>query len=45
VGRLLQGINHFAEERDPLLYLIRLVAYSLILVAVLDKNLRKKSRD
>jgi uncharacterized membrane protein HdeD (DUF308 family) len=38
VNRLLIGLSSFRDEDEPLYYLIRLVAYGLILIAILDKN-------
>ena len=38
VNRLLIGLMSFRDEDEPLYYLIRLVAYGLILIAILDKN-------
>ena len=37
-SRVLIGIMYGWREDTPILYLIRLVAYGLILVAILDKN-------
>ena len=37
-SRVLIGIMHGWREDTPVLYLIRLAAYGLILVAILDKN-------
>lgn len=40
VNRLLLALSSRPNEGSPLLYGIRLVAYGLILVAILDKNRR-----
>lgn len=46
---LIEGMNRFAlyalaglDDQSPIYYLIRLVAYGLILWAILDKNLRRR---
>lgn len=44
LNRILIGMANFKGEDEPLYYVIRLVAYGLILIAVLDKN-RVRSRD
>lgn len=31
-----------SEEQEPVFYLVRLFAFTLILVAIVDKNLRRK---
>ncbi len=41
VGRTLLGLNWPHSEDAPGYYLIRLLAYALILFAILDKNRRK----
>lgn len=38
LNRILIGMTSFRGEDEPLYYLIRLVAYGLILLAILDKN-------
>lgn len=38
LNRTLLAITSFQNENAPLYYLIRLVAYTLILVAIFDKN-------
>ena len=43
VGRTLLGLASSQSEDAPQYYLLRLVAYALILFAVFDKN-RRKSR-
>ena len=37
-GRLALGIFEYPTETQPLIYLSRLVAFSLILFAIIDKN-------
>ena len=44
VARILLGINYMGNEQEPRIYLIRLVAFLLIIFAILDKNWRKKTR-
>jgi hypothetical protein len=38
-GRLIMGLS---DETQPCFYLIRLLAYSLILLAIIDKNWKRK---
>jgi len=38
IDRLLLGTNTLSAEDEPQYYLVRLVAYGLILYAILDKN-------
>jgi len=42
VQRILLAANEAATESIPLLFLIRLLAFVLILVAITDKNVRAK---
>ncbi|MHB8914348.1 MAG: DUF5985 family protein [Thiobacillus sp.] len=42
LNRLLIQLTIQQDEQQPLIYLIRLVAYSLILVAILQKNKRHR---
>lgn len=42
-GRLIVEPAHLMSEDAPLQYLLRLAAYSLILVAVIDKNRRRST--
>lgn len=44
MNRILLGMAALQSEDAPEYYLIRLVAYGLILFAVLEKNRRKKKR-
>jgi uncharacterized membrane protein HdeD (DUF308 family) len=44
VNRLLLALTAVSQEREPLLYLVRLVAFGLILAAILDKNRDKNRR-
>jgi hypothetical protein len=41
-GRLIMGLTEYSDETEPLLYLIRLLAYMLILFAIIDKNRKVK---
>jgi len=36
--RLLQGLGHFSDESEPLLYVPRLVTFALIILAIAQKN-------
>lgn len=42
LSRVLMGISTASSDEHPVIYLIRLVAYGLIIFAIVDKN-RKKS--
>lgn len=42
LNRLLLQLTMYQDEQQPLIYLIRLVAYSLILVAIFQKNKRPR---
>lgn len=42
LNRLLIQITLHQDEQQPLIYLLRLVAYGLILVAILEKNKRHR---
>lgn len=44
VNRILLGITGGLNEGSPGYYLVRLLAYALILVAILDKNLPRTKR-
>lgn len=38
INRVLIGVSILQNEGSPVYYLIRLVAYSLIIIAIIDKN-------
>lgn len=38
INRVLTGISVLQNEESPVYYLIRLLAYSLIIIAIVDKN-------
>lgn len=38
INRVLTGISVMQNEESPVYYLIRLIAYSLIIIAIIDKN-------
>lgn len=40
VNRVALGLQQGTEEQEPLFYGVRLLSFSLILVAIVDKNLR-----
>jgi uncharacterized membrane protein len=42
--QLLYGLTNEATESPALLYLIRLIAFVIILVGILDKNLKARRR-
>lgn len=41
-GRILLGLTEYPADREPYIYLFRLVAFSIILYAIIEKNLRSK---
>ncbi|MGH7181894.1 MAG: DUF5985 family protein [Nitrospiraceae bacterium] len=41
VSHVLLAIGTISSEEDPAVYLVRLVAYGLIIFAIVDKNLKK----
>jgi hypothetical protein len=41
VNRVLLGLSPLKNEDAPVFYLIRLLAYALILFAIIDKNRRR----
>lgn len=43
VNRALLGFNQGTSENEPLYYLIRLLSFTLILIAILDKNRTNRS--
>ncbi len=43
INRILQGIMRSRDEQDPIIYFIRLVAFLIILYAIIDKNLVRKN--
>jgi len=42
VNRVVLGLSSAAHEDRPAIYLVRLLVYALILVAIIDKNVRRK---
>ncbi len=38
ISRVLLGLNQGSNENEPLFYLIRLLSFMLILIAIIDKN-------
>jgi hypothetical protein len=38
LNRVLLGLNNGATENEPLFYLVRLLSFVLILIAIIDKN-------
>ena len=38
IERIVLGLNRFSSEQEPLIYLIRLLAFLIILYAIIDKN-------
>ncbi|MCM5679222.1 DUF5985 family protein [Schlegelella sp. S2-27] len=44
VNRVALGLQHGTEEQEPLFYGVRLLSFSLILIAIIDKNLRARRK-
>ncbi|HEY8189065.1 MAG TPA: DUF5985 family protein, partial [Micavibrio sp.] len=42
VSRLLLGLSNYSSEYEPMIYLMRLVAFLVIIGAIVDKNRVKK---
>lgn len=38
VNRTILGLNYGANENEPIYYLVRLLSFVLILIAIIDKN-------
>jgi len=38
LGRMLQGLVSYSNEQEPLVYVLRLIAFVVILFAIIDKN-------
>ena len=43
VNRVLLGLNEGASENEPIFYLVRLLSFVLILIAIVDKNRTTRS--
>ncbi len=44
INRALLGLNHSSNENEPIFYLVRLLSFILILIAIVDKNRLDKSQ-
>ena len=44
LNRTLLGLNYNSNENEPVYYLVRLVSFVLILIAIVDKNRLNKSQ-
>ena len=42
-SRVLMTVSEFSSDEHPAVYLVRLVAYGLIIFGIVDKNLKKSS--
>ena len=42
-NRALLGLDYISNESEPMIYLVRLVSFVLILIAIVDKNRVSKS--
>lgn len=44
VNRVLLGLSYNSNENEPVYYLVRLLSFILILIAIIDKNRINKSQ-
>ena len=44
INRVLLGLSQGSNENEPIFYLVRLLSYVLILIAIVDKNRLNKSQ-
>jgi len=44
LDRIASGITNFPRAEEPFFYLVRLFTYGLIIVAIVDKNRNRSSR-
>lgn len=44
INRVLLGLSQGSNENEPIFYLVRLLSYVLILIAIVDKNRINKSQ-
>ena len=44
INRVWLGLNYESNENEPFIYLIRLLSFVLILIAIIDKNRINKSQ-
>jgi uncharacterized membrane protein HdeD (DUF308 family) len=44
-NRILLGLNYNSNENDPIYYIVRLLSFILILIAIVDKNRSNKSQN
>lgn len=44
LNRIVLGLHQETEEQEPLFYVVRLLSFGLILLAIVDKNLRGRKR-
>jgi hypothetical protein len=45
INRLMMGFGNYSSENEPLIYGIRLIAFLIILYAIIDKNRSKPTKD
>ena len=43
-NRAFLGLSHYSNENEPIIYLVRLISFILILIAIVDKNRIHKSQ-
>jgi uncharacterized membrane protein HdeD (DUF308 family) len=43
INRVLLGLSQGSNENEPIFYLVRLLSFVLILIAIVDKNRTNKS--
>jgi uncharacterized membrane protein HdeD (DUF308 family) len=44
LNRAMLGLFHTSDENEPIFYLVRLLSFVLILIAIIDKNRSTKSQ-
>ena len=43
LNRILLGVTHGSNENEPIFYVVRLISFVLILIAIVDKNRLSKT--
>lgn len=45
LNRVMLGLSQGSSENEPIIYLVRLLSFVLILIAIVDKNMVNKSKN
>ena len=45
LNRVMLGLNQGSSENEPIIYLVRLLSFVLILIAIIDKNMVNRSKN